>query len=240
MCPSADRLWSRLAMRLPWVSIAARGAPAVPLVNISTARCEVSTSTGASGSDDVTRSSKPTVPSVDLGVDHGLDGRQQRRLDVRPVDGAHLVDDDHFRADHRKLRFEFRCGAGGVERDGHRAEADGGQVPDHEVRRVGEQQRHAVTRLDAERHQATTEALDLIAEFAVGRRPPSPDQRGGVAGVVVDDVREIHVSPCGCGRGFTPGASVLLDAGACVVLDVPSEPDGNVRQAGQDRRSLAA
>ena len=33
-----ERAWSMLASRLPWVSIAARGAPAVPLVNSSTAR----------------------------------------------------------------------------------------------------------------------------------------------------------------------------------------------------------
>ena len=42
-------------------------------------------------------------------------------------------------------------------------EADGGEIPDDELRRVRQQQRDAVPGLDAERPQTTTEAIDLVA-----------------------------------------------------------------------------
>ena len=66
--PPSERPCSMLASRLPWLSIAARGEPAVPLVKISTARSSSgSTSTTSTGSaasrssksHGVTRSGRP-------------------------------------------------------------------------------------------------------------------------------------------------------------------------------------
>jgi len=69
--PSEACTCSRLASRLPWVSIAARGEPAVPLVNISTARSAASRSTAAAGScaaSSATRSGPMTCSSTGRSV----------------------------------------------------------------------------------------------------------------------------------------------------------------------------
>ena len=49
MCTPTERLCSRLATRLPWLSIAACGDPAVPLVKMSTASASASTSVMGTG-----------------------------------------------------------------------------------------------------------------------------------------------------------------------------------------------
>ena len=51
VCDRPGWAWhcSRLASRLPWVSIAAFGEPAVPLVKISTARSSAARSTTGAG-----------------------------------------------------------------------------------------------------------------------------------------------------------------------------------------------
>ena len=59
---SVERIWPRLASRLPCESIAAAEAPAVPLVNISRASVSPSTSTGGTGAV-VSSSSKVCAPS---------------------------------------------------------------------------------------------------------------------------------------------------------------------------------
>ncbi len=121
-------------MRLPWVSIAARGAPAVPLVNISAARCEVSTSTTASGSLDLTRSSNPTVPSdasvwITVSIVGTSDGSTCDQLTALTLSTMTA-----FAPTTDELGLEFGPGAGRVERDDHGAETDRGQVADHELR----------------------------------------------------------------------------------------------------------
>ncbi len=55
--PSVDRPCSMLASRLPWLSIAARGEPAVPLVKMSTATSCWSTSTAGVVGSPASRSS---------------------------------------------------------------------------------------------------------------------------------------------------------------------------------------
>ena len=60
--PGVDSTWAMFVRRFPWVSIAAFGEPAVPLVKISAARSESSRSTIGAGSQS-TRSSSITPPS---------------------------------------------------------------------------------------------------------------------------------------------------------------------------------
>ena len=56
------RIWPRLAKRFPWESIAATEDPAVPLVNMSSAR--VSSGTSATGTGSASKSSsKVWAPS---------------------------------------------------------------------------------------------------------------------------------------------------------------------------------
>ena len=58
-----------LERRLPWLSIAARGDPAVPLVKMSAASVSSSTSTTGTGAADNSSSNDESAPSTVFSVD---------------------------------------------------------------------------------------------------------------------------------------------------------------------------
>ena len=148
---SVERIWPRLASRLPWVSIAAAEAPAVPLVNISTARVSPSTSTGGTGAV-VSSSSKVCAPS------RSWPGVATTETIAPVTDGwtrlprgrGHRPDHRGDRRDLRQLPLDLRRRAGRVEGHGDGAQPDGGQEGDDEVRVVAAQDGDAVAGADAE------------------------------------------------------------------------------------------
>ena len=99
--------------------------------------------------------------------DH-LDRRHRGAVDVRPVDGAEVVDHDGASGDDRQLGLEFGTGAGRVERHGDRSETDGGEVGDHEVRRVADHDGDPIVGADPAGGETAAERRHLVAEFAVG------------------------------------------------------------------------
>ena len=71
-----DCICSRFDRRLPWLSMAAFGEPAVPLVNMSTARSSSSRSTMGTGSDR-RRSSRWSEPSISVSDDEQMMWRSE-------------------------------------------------------------------------------------------------------------------------------------------------------------------
>ena len=72
----------------------------------------------------------------------------------------------------RPAPLDLRCRAQRVERHGHGAGAEDGQVRHHEVPVVGGDDRHPVAGLDAQPDEPAPQAGDLVAQLAVGGRVP--------------------------------------------------------------------
>ena len=183
--PSEACTCSRLATRLPWVSIAARGAPAVPLVNMSTARSAASRSTVSAGAwaDQVGQ----VVAHDDV-----LEDRQRRPVQVRHDRRALGAADHGSGADGGQLPGQFRHRAPGIERDGHEAAPGRSQPGQHELDGVARHETHPVADVEAQLGQSPLQAGDLSAQLAVGHRPVAHDQGHGIIGMAVDDARHVH------------------------------------------------
>ena len=158
--PATERPCSMLASRLPWLSIAARGAPAVPLVNISTAKVvglDVDDVDGV-GVDELgevadrprhrwARWRSRGAPSRHRGaVDsvHAAAAAGSTTTTLAPTVAISLLD-----LGRRALR---------VERNGDRAEAEHREVRLDEVQPVAAQQGDAIAAPDTEAGQATADA----------------------------------------------------------------------------------
>ena len=201
--PASERLWLRLPSRLPWLSIAARGLPAVPLVNISAARSSSSTSTRSTGSAASSASNVVSANSVRRGRTSVATTCSTRRdlgaVDGRPGTGGDGIDEHHLGADDGQLAGDLRRRARRVERDGDGAETGRGQVRGDEEPTVAAQQGDTVAAADAEAGEAAAEVGDLIAQRAIGGRPVPADDRYVIVRMAVDDGRDVHWTPSGGG-----------------------------------------
>ena len=167
------------ASRLPWVSIAARGAPAVPLVNISTARWSGATSATGSGSA-ASSSSSGTAPSTGVAVDGDdvADRRPARpRSTSRHVAAALRSTTTPTAPTAASSRSQLGRRARRVERH------DDGTEPDERRGRRSTNgwplPQTSATRspsADAEAGQAAAQAVDLVAQLAVGDRLVAADR----------------------------------------------------------------
>ena len=147
------------------MSIAARGAPAVPLVNISTARwsgVDVGDRQRVGGEQLVERDG--AVDGVAVDGDDVAHGRQRDAVDGRatppPRCGRRSTATG---ADGRELALELGRRARRVERHDDGTEADDGEVGDDEGVPVAADQRDPVAVADAEPGEAA-------AQPATGRR----------------------------------------------------------------------
>ena len=196
---------SRFETRLPWVSMAAFGEPAVPLVKMRTAR---SLAVALHHRDRVSGQQvvEPHHPAVlaALARDHVLQGRQagavergHGRLAARPGDhGAG--------ADGRELTLDLGQRARGVQRHGHEPGAEDGQVRHDEVPVVGGHDADAVAGLEAQRRQTASQAGHLTAQVAVGRGLAAGQQGHRRVRVGVDDRGQVHL-----GQSSTGGPAVV-------------------------------
>jgi hypothetical protein len=215
-----------LLSRLRWLSIAARGGPAVPLVNSSAARWSGSTSTTGIGSarrSSLSSTVTPvTVVRVALGLDHRPDRRERGAVDRGPARSRSGADDDGDGLDDGQLLLELGARARRVERHRDGAEADDREVRHDEVPVVAAQDGDAITRSDAEAGQPAAHPGHLVAQVAIGRLAVSRDQRDDIVRVTVEHRRDVHPS--------SPTASIVARWSSA-----RSEPDQRDHTGDEDR-----
>ena len=129
---------------------------------------------------------------VCVGADHVLHRRDRCAVDRIPCSGRSGLQQHHRGAHGAYFPLDLGRRAGGVERHGDGAEAQRGEVGDHELATVGAHERDAVAFGDAECSESAANMADLLAQFAVGRRLTAVDDCHPIRVVRVDDVREIH------------------------------------------------
>ena len=147
-----------LQIRLPWLSMAARGDPAVPLVNIMAAMSSASTSTiGDRVRPEQGLEGDLVVADVALGPDHTGQRGQGGTVDVVPRCSCGRPDDSRDRADDGELTLELGRRTGRVQRHRDGAEAGHGEIGHDEVAIVAAQDRDAVAVADTLRDQTAAE-----------------------------------------------------------------------------------
>lgn len=101
---------------------------------------------------------------------------------------------DHHRPGLDVFEFVFDCEAGArvVERYRDQSRTQGGKIGDYEVAVVTRDDRNAVTRLQTQLHQATTQSGNLIAQAPVACRLTTADKSNVLSRVSFDDRREVH------------------------------------------------
>ena len=182
---------------LPWVSIAAFGAPAVPLVNNRAARWSGSTSTAGAGSAAMISLAAVAsgISALSAATTVRSDGTDVP-VDVTPRRRPRAIDHHGDGPDRGDLGGQFVGRAGRIERHGYGADAERCQVGDDERHAIAAHDGDAISVGDPAGEQPTACPGDVIGQFAVRRRAVAADDRD-VAGIVaVDDRRQVHAAPC--------------------------------------------
>ena len=218
---------------LPWVSIAARGAPAVPLVNSRAARCSGSTSVIGAGSAAMISAAltAPSISAPPAATTVRSEGTAARSH-VAPRRRRAAVDDGRHRPDGGDLVGQFAGRARRVQGHGDGADAERRQVGDDEGHAVAAHDGHTVTVGDPVGQEPASGAGDESGELGVRGRPVATDDRHAVTIVAVDDVRQVHrTSACRFWkrRRYTGVTEPLLVA-------IGARAVGDVRAAVRGRR----
>ena len=153
---------------LPWVSIAAFGAPAVPLVNNRAARWSGSTSTAGAGSAAMISlagmASGISALSAAMTVrSDGTDSRSTSRQAAAPERSTTTA----TAPDRGDLGGQFVGRTGRIERHGDGTDAERRQVGDDERHAIAAHDGDAISVGDPAGEQATACPGDEIGQFAV-------------------------------------------------------------------------
>ena len=169
------------ASRLPWVSIAARGAPAVPLVNMQHGEVvgrDVGDGQRVGGEQLV--EGDGAVDGVAVDGDDVADGGQRRGVDLRATTPAALRSTITPTASTAaSSRCSSGCRAGRVERHDDGTEPDGGEVGDDERVAVAADEGDAIARRPMPRRARPPRSRRRpVGQLVVRDRAVAADQRG--------------------------------------------------------------
>ena len=162
--------------RLPCVSIAAFGKPAVPLVK-------------AVDEQHTTRDVDVVGDNAEL--ERGKPGSIESRQRGEPGGS----DDDGSRTDLAELVLELARRAGGIERNGDEAGAERGEVRRDEVPVGAAQDADTIAGLEAEADEPRSKARDLLTQRLVGGRAAAAEQRHVVVGMSVENAGQVQRTP---------------------------------------------
>ncbi len=185
-----------LASKLPWLSIAARGKPAVPLVKISAASAAGSTSAMSSGSAAMRSSKERSVSTLPGSVAMTLRTVAATAGSIAAHAAAAAGSTNATQVPIAAICCSI-SGAGlcRVERHHDRTKTEHCKVGLDEVQTVAAQQDNTITATDAEPGQPAAHPGNLVTELAVRGLDAAADDRNMVGRMAIDDVCEIHRPP---------------------------------------------